>query len=431
MSKNQIKRVSFYTLGCRLNQAETAILQRSFERAGYQVVDFRDPSDVVVINTCTVTENGDADTRKAVNRAGRINPEARIALVGCQAQVQRERLLQMPRVHWVVGNARKMDLPQILQSAPAGRPLVLTPPISSEPFTIAVAGIDRQHTRANLKIQDGCNFFCAFCEIPFARGRARSRDFDDLSREAEELVRAGHKEIVLTGINLGTYRFRGKTIMDVIDRLLQIGGLLRLRISSIEPTTIPETLLERMAGNKKLCRYLHVPVQSGSNRILRAMNRKHSAEEFGEFLERAQKTVPGICLGTDVIVGFPGETAADFEETYARLKDWPLAYFHVFSYSDREHARSSRLHGKVPREEIERRSRKLRELSARKRRTYLESMLGREMWVLFEQKKNGYWTGLTDTYIRVKAASDRNLANRFVPVRLEKVDGQTVMGRLL
>ena len=431
MALKSKKTVSFYTLGCRLNQAETAILQRSFERAGYDVVDFREPADLVVINTCTVTEHGDADTRKVVNRVGRVNPDARIALIGCQAQVQRERLLQMPRVQWVVGNARKMELPEILASAPAGEPLVLTPAIPKDAFTVPVAGIDRQHTRANLKIQDGCDFFCSFCEIPFARGRARSRDFGDLIREARELVQAGHKEIVLTGINLGTYQNSGRSISDVIGSLLQIEGLLRLRISSIEPTTIPDAIIGLMGEGTGLCRHLHIPVQSASDKILRAMNRKYTVAEFEKFLLEVHRRVPGVCLGTDVIVGFPGETEAHFEETYSRPKELPPAYFHVFSYSEREHARSGKLPGAVSQEIIERRSRRLRELSARKRRYYMEQFVGREELVLFEQEKKGYWTGLTDTYIRVKVRSERNLANQLLPVRLERVEEQSMLGRLV
>jgi len=201
------KRVSFYTLGCRLNQAETAIMQASLEREGFEIVDFKHPADVVVINTCTVTENSDADTRRIVNRINRLNPQAKIALVGCQAQVQREQLLEMPNVQWVVGNARKMDLAEILQTAGTDAPpQVITPVIKKENFTLPVAGIDRQHTRANLKIQDGCDFFCSFCVIPYARGRARSREFPDILKEAKVLLEAGHREANFVATSTSLYR---------------------------------------------------------------------------------------------------------------------------------------------------------------------------------------------------------------------------------
>ncbi len=425
-------RVAFYTFGCRLNQAETAILEQQFEKKGYQVVDFREAADLVVVNTCTVTENGDADTRRLVNKINRLNPRARIALVGCQAQVQREKLLALPNVHWVVGNEEKMELTRILQEHREDeKPQVITPAIRRRSFTIPVAGIDRKHTRANLKIQDGCDFFCAFCIIPYARGRARSREFEDILQEARQLVAAGHRELVITGINVGTYRYQGKTVFDVVAALEELEGLKRIRISSIEPTTIPLDFLKKMRRGSRLCRYLHIPLQSGSNEILQRMNRRYTREEFAEFLWQVHREVPNICLGTDVIVGFPGETEAHFEETYAFLRQLPLAYFHVFSYSERPWAKSRKLPGKVPREEIERRSKRLRELSARKRRIYLEQQIGRVEMVLFEQEKKGYWSGLTDTYVRVKVQSAEDLKNRLRAVRLDEIDGQTMIGHLV
>ncbi|MFZ0389455.1 MAG: tRNA (N(6)-L-threonylcarbamoyladenosine(37)-C(2))-methylthiotransferase MtaB [Calditrichia bacterium] len=427
-----MNRVSFYTLGCRLNQAETAIMQSSFEKNGFQVVDFKQPAEVVVVNTCTVTENGDADTRKVVNKINRINPAARIALVGCQAQIQREKLLDMPNVRWVVGNALKMDLAEILQKSGKDEPAqTMVPVISRDSFTHSAPGIDRQHTRANLKIQDGCDFFCSFCVIPFARGRARSRVFNDILQEAGLLLQAGHRELVLTGINVGTYRFRELGIADVIDALLQLKKLERLRISSIEPTTIPWPLIERMQDSPKLCRYLHIPLQSGSPEILKAMNRQYSVADFRSFIEEVHKALPQACLGTDVIVGFPGETDRHFRQTYDLLRELPLAYFHVFSYSERPWAKSRNLPGKVDAAVIEQRSRLLRELSARKRRLFMEDKIGTAPLVLFEQKKKGYWSGLTDTYIRVKVKCDLQLSNKILPVRLNHVAGNFMSGTLL
>jgi threonylcarbamoyladenosine tRNA methylthiotransferase MtaB len=426
-----MKRVSFYTLGCRLNQAETAIIERSFEQNGYKIVDFGQPADVVVINTCTVTENGDADTRRLVNKANRLENQPQIALIGCQAQLQGKRLAQLPGVRWVVGNAVKMDLVNILGRQSGEEPQVLTPVIKRESFTIPIAGIDKRHTRANLKIQDGCDFFCSFCEIPYARGRARSREYADIMAEAEQLVAAGHKEIVLTGINIGTYSYQNRNIDDVLSGLEAIEGLERIRISSIEPTTISERLIERMAAKNKLCRYLHLPIQSGHDDILRAMLRKYTTEDFSTFIKQVHAKVDNICLGTDVIVGFPGETEEHFDTTYELVRELPFAYFHVFSYSDRHYSRSRRYAAKVPRQVIEQRSRQVRELSARKRRLFMQRNLGQVVPVLFEQRKNGCWSGLTDNYIRVKAAANFDLANRLVPVRLEKIDSQAVFGKIL
>jgi len=424
-------RIAFYTFGCRLNQAETAIIQQTFEQQQYQVVDYRNSADVVVVNTCTVTENGDADTRKLVNKINRINPDAKIALIGCQAQVQREKLFELPGVQWVVGNAHKMELEKIFENGGIDTPQLITPPISKESFTIPVAGIDKQHTRANLKIQDGCDFFCSFCEIPYARGRARSRQFDDLILEAGTLAKAGHHELVITGINVGTYRNQDKYVVDILSALEDINGLWRVRISSIEPTTIPVEILSKMQNSKQLCRYLHIPLQSGSDFILEKMKRNYTVLEFSAFLSEAVRMVKGICLGTDVIVGFPGETNDRFMETYQLLLQLPLAYLHVFSYSDRDHARSSKYSGKVSPDMIRERSQRLRELSVRKRRFFMESFIGKTEMVLFEQKKNGLWSGLTDNYIRVKVKSELNLENQLLPVRIEKVEHQSVAGMLV
>jgi threonylcarbamoyladenosine tRNA methylthiotransferase MtaB len=424
-------RVSFYTLGCRLNQAETAILQKSFEQQGFRIVPFNEDAEVVVVNTCTVTRNGDADTRKVVNKINRSSPTAKIALIGCQAQIQREKLLELPNVQWVVGNAKKMDFAGILKTRRnVTDPEVITPVISRGSFTIPAAGIDRQHTRANLKIQDGCDFFCSFCVIPYARGRTRSREYEDIFREVKQLIEAGHREIILTGINIGTYCYEDKSIMDVVEGLVNLPGLDRLRISSIEPTTIPTELLQLMIQDSKLCRYLHIPLQSGSDEILQNMNRRYTLREFDEFINLVLDQVPGICLGTDVIVGFPGETDAHFEQTYQYLLDANLAYFHVFSYSERPWTKSRKLEAKIPPEIVERRSRRLRELSDRKRWIYLQKQLGTIQTVLFEQIKKGYWTGLTDTYVRVKVKSDNHLQNQILPVQMESIEKNTIIGKL-
>ena len=429
--QHKTPRVAFYTFGCRLNQAETNIIQQTFQARGYPVVDYRQQPDVVVVNTCTVTENGDADTRKLVRKLVRHNPDVQIALVGCQAQVQREKLLELPNVRWVVGNARKMDFVDILENANTAEPQVITPTIERQSFTLPAAGLTTSHTRANLKIQDGCDFFCSFCEIPFARGRARSRQFDDLLQEARQLADAGFKELVLTGINIGTYRDGNYTIVEVVEALESIEGLERLRISSIEPTTIPWALIEKMAASSKLVPHLHIPLQSGSNAILKQMKRLYTREEFATFLERVVEAVPDVCLGTDVIVGFPGETDDDFRETYRFLKAMPFAYFHVFSYSARDHAPSRKLGNAVPREVIQERSRLLRELSARKRRLFHQRFVGKSVSVLFEQQKNGIWEGLTPHYIRVRVKHPENLKNQIRMVRITEVNDHQVTGELV
>ncbi|MBI4310100.1 MAG: tRNA (N(6)-L-threonylcarbamoyladenosine(37)-C(2))-methylthiotransferase MtaB [Candidatus Omnitrophica bacterium] len=423
-------KVSFHTLGCRLNQSETASMQNSFEANGYTVVGAQQPADIVVINTCTVTQGGDADTRRLVHKINRLTPHARIALVGCQAQVQKEKLASLANVRWIVGNQRKMDLARVLDEHPNPQTAqVITPAIERQPFTLPAAAIDRAHTRANLKIQDGCDFFCSFCEIPYARGRARSRVFDDIVLEARALTAAGHKELILTGINIGTYQYEAKQLLDVIGALECIEGLERVRISSIEPTTIPIELFDRM-GQGKLCRYLHIPLQSGHNDVLTAMKRKYTVEQFNAFIGQARAKVPHICIGTDVIVGFPGETDRRFEATVDFLRGAPVDYIHVFSYSPRHMAKSRWMETMSP-AVIARRSRVLRELSTRKRRLYNESLLGTVQTVLCEEYKDNCWVGLTDHYVRVKIKSGQDLHNCLVPVRLMSIDGQTVLGEIL
>ena len=425
-------KISFYTFGCRLNQSETAVVSQTFKMDGtYKIVDFGKPADVVVVNTCTVTQNGDTDTRRLINKINRTNPKARIALLGCQAQIQKGRLTDLPNVDWVIGNARKMDFLSILKEEEAPRaPRVITPTIPRGSFKVPAIGIDMTHTRANIKIQDGCDFFCSFCEIPYARGRARSRAFEDITREAAALAASGHKELIITGINVGTYKDSKKTIVDVINALEQINSLKRIRISSIEPTTIPSALIKKMAKPTKLCRHLHVPLQSGDDQVLKTMGRKYSAEEFEHFIRKAHDAVPQICIGTDVIVGFPGETEERFRETAARLREWPIHYFHIFSYSQRSMAKSRKLPEPLPQQTIAARSAVLRELGLRKKRVFYESFLGTTQTVLFEQRKQGYWTGLTDHYVRVKVKSSHPLNNQLVNVRMKKFDNQAVIGTL-
>lgn len=426
---NNTTKIAFYTLGCRLNQSETAVIETTFAQEGYRIVPFDEPADIVVINTCTVTENGDADTRRLVNKVGRINPLARIALVGCQAQIQKEQLLRLPNVQWVVGNQRKMDLAEIVRDYERqDKPQVITPTISREPFVIPVAGLQEHRTRANIKIQDGCDFFCSFCEIPYARGRARSRVFSDILLEAQALVAAGYRELVVTGINVGTYSYEGHEFMDVIQALEEIPELQRIRISSIEPTTIPLELFRRMDKRSKLCRHLHIPLQSGSNRVLTEMKRKYRREEFAEFIQAVHSMVEEVCIGTDIIVGFPGESEEDFQETADFIRGLPLHYFHVFSYSQRHLARSRNATAPLEPAVIRQRSKLLRDLSRRQRTAYHHSLIGTTQYVLFEKRKDGYVTGLTDNYVRIHAGTNRNVLNNLCKLKVNGVDAERVYG---
>jgi threonylcarbamoyladenosine tRNA methylthiotransferase MtaB len=313
-----------------------------------------------------------------------------------------------------------MDLPRYLTSLerrPA--PEVLhTRTVSRDDFTIEGVG-EYESTRANLKVQDGCNFMCSFCIIPFSRGHERSRRPGDLLREAEGLVARGHRELVVTGVNVGRYHCEGQSLDDVIVMLEDIPGLDRIRISSIEPTTISDKLLERMAGPSKLCRYLHVPLQSGDDGTLEAMNRRYAAQEYAAFIEKAVRTVPDLGLGTDLMVGFPGETDAAFANTRALAADLPFSYFHVFSYSPRPGTAALKLSDAVPARTIKARSEELCALSRAKRLAFYHQHVGRTVSVLFETRnQSGLFTGLTDNYIRVGVPAESDLSNQLRPVRL-------------
>jgi threonylcarbamoyladenosine tRNA methylthiotransferase MtaB len=320
-----------------------------------------------------------------------------------------------------------IDVPQ-----KRGQPRVVhSKKISRDDFTIDLVGDYSTQTRANVKIQDGCNFACAFCIIPFTRGGARSRKLDDIVREAHGLVERGHREIVLTGVNIGTYTSDGHDLLRVVQALEGVAGLARLRISSIEPTTIPEAFIDWMATSRILCPYLHVPVQSGDDHVLARMKRHYSRAAFADFVERIVTRIPDMCLGTDVMVGFPGEDDQAFTNTRTLLADLPLAYFHVFSYSERPHTYAQRYTDLVPPAVIQERSRMLRALSGRKKAAFYCRFVGRRVRVLFERREDaGLYTGFSDNYIKVGVSTTAELANQLLQVRLLDVAQGVALGRL-
>lgn len=433
VSTIQKPRVTFSTIGCRLNQAETALLKDGFQRRGFLPVEYGQDTDVLVLNSCTVTEGAEADCRRLVRQTLRQSPQAFVAVTGCYAQTGLEALRRIEGIDLIVGNQFKMQLPDILpsvlQQGKRSVPRVHHERMDPENFLLEGVG-DYSTTRANLKIQDGCQFMCAFCLIPFARGRERSRLVDDAVREAKELVERGHRELVLTGVNIGQYQDEAIDLLGLISRLEAIGGLERIRISSIEPTTIPEGLLEHMQSSQKLCRFLHVPLQSGDDTMLRRMNRRYSVREYQEAMECTMRMIPDVCFGTDVMVGFPGEGPTEFANTLALIQDLPFAYLHVFSFSPRPGTAATKMSDTVSPTIIKERSRILRELSWEKRKAFQQRFLGRELAVLFEEEVNGTWTGLTDHYLRVDVRSSLDLKNTIQLVWATGVMTDRVMGLL-
>lgn len=431
MNAARQKRASVHTLGCRLNQAESAILTEQLYAAGYDVVPFGEPADLGIINTCTVTGEADSKSRQLVRSFIRKNPHAYTAVIGCYAQMGHKALSEIEGIDLVVGNQEKLNVLAYVAQGKNDYPLVVRDRIERDDFTIEVIGNAPTARRANLKIQDGCDFMCSFCIIPFARGRARSREWHNLMEEARQLVERGAKELVLTGVNVGTYDDNGRSILDVIDALDEIPGLARVRISSIEPTTIPEPLLDRMNDpDHVLVPHLHVPLQSGSNTILQAMKRRYTRESYLEFVQRARATVSGICIGTDIMVGMPGESGADFEDTVLLLERAPIDYAHVFTFSERAGTPAARMAGKVSPESKTLRSARVRKTSDLKRRAFYERHLGHEVEVLFEHGESGTWIGHTGNYIRVAVRSHECLENELRMVRLDEICGDIVSGRL-
>jgi len=425
-------KASFHTLGCRLNQAETALISNRFRAQGYEIVASDAASDVCVINSCTVTDNADSKCRQLVRQVLRHNPNTFVAVVGCYAQVGVEALKKIGGIDLIVGTQDKLRVLDLI-----GAPLKLPEPhivrnrMARNSFTIATSSLPAPTTRANLKIQEGCDFMCSFCIIPFARGRARSRAFWDIQREALQLLEAGHQELVLTGVNIGTYQFEDKKFLDVVKMLLSISGLQRLRLSSIEPTTIPLELIDWMAESNVLCPHLHIPVQSGDEGVLAAMKRVYTRREFEGFINFVHQRVPHAMIATDIMIGFPGETESAFQASCDLLMNSPLAYAHVFTFSERDGTAAAKLCDKISPREKKARSAHLHTLSEKKKRRFHENFLGKKMRVLTEeQDEQGRWLGFSDNYIRVALSENGLSRNQFVPAIVDEIQAEGMGGRI-
>lgn len=404
-------RASLHTLGCRLSQSETSMLADKLKRQGYRLVEFGEETDLLVLNTCSVTENAEKDCRYAVRKTLRHSPHAFVAVTGCYAQTGATQLQKVPGIDLIVGTQFKMNLPDYLPPPPKLRKqpepeLRHSRTIDREDFVLPGTAYS-DSTRALLKIQDGCDFMCSFCLIPFARGRERSRTLDDVLREARDLAAHGYRELVLTGVNIGQYSYKGATLVDLLRELETIPDVTRIRISSIEPTTVPIALLELMAASTKLCHYLHLPLQSGDDGILQAMNRRYGVREYEELVQQALVLMPDLGLGTDLMVGFPGEDEGAFANTLQTAARLPFSYFHVFSYSSRPGTAAARLANQVPIPVIRQRSKQLAELSRTKTLGFYQAQIGRTVPVLLEQgERDGFRTGTTANFTRVAVAAD-------------------------
>ena len=425
-----MKKVAFYTLGCKLNFSETSTIARSFEEEGYQRVDFDEPADIYVINTCSVTENADKQFKQIVRKALKTNPKAFLAAVGCYAQLKPEELASVDGVDLVLGAKEKFNITQYIDDLTKNNEgVVHSCEISETDFYVGSYSIG-DRTRAFLKVQDGCDYKCTYCTIPMARGISRSDTIENIIANAKKISDKGIKEIVLTGVNIGDYgkgEFGNKkhehTFLELVQALDKVEGIERLRISSIEPNLIKDETIDFIAQSNSFVPHFHIPLQSGSNEILKKMKRRYLRELYVSRVAKIREVMPDACIGVDVIVGFPGETDEHFLETYYFLNDLDISYLHVFTYSERDNTEAVLMDGVVPDAVRAKRSKMLRGLSAKKRNAFYTSQLGKEKTVLFESdNKQGYIHGFTENYVKVKAPWDPSLVNTLHKVKLTKID---------
>ena len=424
------KKVAFYTLGCKLNFSETATIARNFQDEGFDRVEFSEFADIYVINTCSVTENADKRFKSIVKQAQRINSDAFLVAVGCYAQLQPEELAAVDGVDLVLGATEKFKITDYLNELTKNESAAIhSCEIEDADFYVSSYSVG-DRTRAFLKVQDGCDYKCTYCTIPLARGISRSDTLQNVLNNAKKIADQGIKEIVLTGVNIGDYgkgEFGNKkhqhTFFELVQALDTIKGIHRLRISSIEPNLLKDNTIDFVAQSNSFVPHFHIPLQSGSNLMLKAMRRRYMKELYQDRVSHIKSVMPNACIGVDVIVGFPGETDDLFLETYNFLNSLDISYLHVFTYSERPNTPAATLPGVVPKSVRSKRSKMLRGLSAKKRRAFYESQIGSKRTVLFEgENKEGYIHGFTENYIKVKAPWNPELVNTLHEVSLSEID---------
>ena len=424
------QKVAFYTLGCKLNFSETSTIARGFENEGFDRVDFSDPADIYVINTCSVTDNADKRFKSIVKQAQKVNPKAFVAAVGCYAQLKPQELADVDGVDLVLGATEKFKITDYLNDLSKNDfGEVHSCEIEDADFYVGSYSIG-DRTRAFLKVQDGCDYKCTYCTIPLARGISRSDALENVLKNAKEISEKDIKEIVLTGVNIGDYgkgEFGNKkhehTFYELVQGLDDVEGIERLRISSIEPNLLKNETIDFVSKSRTFVPHFHIPLQSGSNEILKLMKRRYMKELYVDRVNKIKTVMPHACIGVDVIVGFPGETEELFLETYHFLNELNISYLHVFTYSERDNTEAADMAGVVPKNVRSKRSKMLRGLSVKKRRAFYESQIGSTRTVLFEsENKEGYIQGFTENYVKVKAPWNPGLVNTLQEVALTKID---------
>ena len=424
------KTAAYHTLGCKLNFAETSTIARQLKGAGYQKVEFDEKADVYVINTCSVTDNADKECKFHIKRAMKANPEGLVVVIGCYAQLKPDEIANIEGVDLVLGAKEKFNVLSYLEDLSKSDKGIVHSCEVGEANTFIGSYSAGDRTRAFLKVQDGCDYKCTYCTIPMARGVSRSDTIENIIKNAQEISERGIKEIVLTGVNIGDYgkgEFGNKrhehTFLDLITELDKVKGIERIRISSIEPNLLKDEAIELVANSRSFVPHFHIPLQSGSDDILKKMKRRYLTKLYTDRINKIRETIPHCAIGVDVIVGFPGETEEYFLETYRFLNQLPISYLHVFTYSERSNTEASDMEGSVPVSERKRRNKMLRILSEKKKREFYESQIGKKLPVLWEdEEKNGLMFGFTENYVRVQKTYDKNSSNTIELVTLDKIE---------
>ncbi len=432
---NQGKTVALHTLGCKLNFSETSTLGRQLRDEGFETVAYQEVADIYVLNTCSVTDNADKKCRHFIRRALKRNPDAFIVIVGCYAQLKPQEISDIEGVDLVLGAAEKFNLIEHLQSLekkPKGE--YISSDVCNADFFVNAYSVG-ERTRSFLKVQDGCDYTCAFCTIPLARGNSRSDTIENVVKSAKEIVDLGIKEIVLTGVNIGDFgkgqhggRKAAENFLDLIKALDEVEGIERYRISSIEPNLLHDEIIEFVAQSKRFMPHFHIPLQSGNDRLLGLMRRRYKRELYENRVHKIKELMPHACIGVDVIVGFPSESEEDFMDTYQFLNELPISYLHVFTYSERANTKALEIEPVVPMAERKKRSKMLRILSDKKRRFFYEEHLNEKRMTLFEAERNGdFMFGFTDNYVKVKVPYDEGWVNVLKEVALDRVEADLVV----
>ena len=443
-----MSKVAFHTLGCKLNFSETSTIGEQFLKRGYSVVDYNEKADVYVINTCTVTDNADRECRQIVRRALKNNPEAYIIVTGCYAQLRPDEIVKIDGVDAVLGSNEKFKLFDYINKFEKQKLscIYVSPTEKLDEFNSSFSTDGNDRTRAFFKVQDGCDYKCSFCTIPLARGKSRSAKPDEVIKEFNQLLAADFKEIILTGVNVGDYtstlnginveqeheQDQEVDLYALLRKMLTVQGNYRIRISSIEPNLLNDEIVDLAASDSRMCNHFHIPLQSGSTKILKLMQRRYKTDDYKNLIYKAVEKIPNLAIGVDVIIGFPGETEEDFLETYAFLRDLPISYLHVFTYSERPNTKAIEMPGEVDHIERKKRSSMLRILSEKKKHEFYQSMIGKELIALFEHEDHsGVMKGFTSNYVRIKAPFNSELINKFVPVKITEVDENICTAEIL